>query len=395
MKTSTAILFFSILILILSLLNWYILRRVTQASQGIKWLSVIVVVIVVIGNISFLTGMIFEKSKFQLLISVLKWIGSYWLAYMLYTILFLVALDIVRILISVTGAASGIVANNIAFIRLLLLFVVFLYSTTLIFVGRRNAVNTRVKTISIDIPRKKSELNELNVMYASDIHLGSIIHKKDVQRIVDIADDYDPDLILFGGDILDSDVQPAIRYNSGEPLKKLHPQFGVYAVTGNHEYISRDIDKAAGYIESLNIYLLRDSVADVNGCFNIAGREDRDMTTFTGKERLPLPELLSKANKDLPLILMDHQPFNLDQSSELGVDLHLSGHTHNGQLWPLNLLTDAIFEKSWGYLKKGATHFYVSCGFGVWGPKVRLGSYSEIVMINIKFIDNYEDEEPK
>ena len=94
---------------------------------------------------------------------------------------------------------------------------------------------------------------------------------------------------------------------------------------------------------------------------------------------------MSSADLSQPVILLDHQPFDLDEARKNGVDLQLSGHTHNGQMWPLNLLTRKIYELSHGYMKKGDTHYIVSSGFGVWGPRVRLGSRPEVLLVTVKF----------
>ena len=90
-------------------------------------------------------------------------------------------------------------------------------------------------------------------------------------------------------------------------------------------------------------------------------------------------------DRSKPVILLDHQPFNLEKSVKEGVDLQLSGHTHHGQLWPLNYITSAIYEVSTGYRKIENTHFYVSTGFGTWGPPIRLGNRPELVNIILKF----------
>ena len=82
---------------------------------------------------------------------------------------------------------------------------------------------------------------------------------------------------------------------------------------------------------------------------------------------------------------MDHQPFALHEAAETGVDLQLSGHTHHGQMWPFNFVTSAIYELSYGYLRKQNTHYYVSCGYGTWGPPVRTSSRPEIVDITLNF----------
>ena len=87
----------------------------------------------------------------------------------------------------------------------------------------------------------------------------------------------------------------------------------------------------------------------------------------------------------MPVILMDHQPFGLHEAVENGVDLQLSGHTHHGQLWPFSFITKRVYELSWGYLKIGDTHFYVSCGVGTWGPPVRTGNSPEIMNIILSF----------
>jgi predicted MPP superfamily phosphohydrolase len=82
---------------------------------------------------------------------------------------------------------------------------------------------------------------------------------------------------------------------------------------------------------------------------------------------------------------MDHQPMHLNESVEQGIDLQLSGHTHNGQLWPFNYITDAVYEIGWGYKQKRNTHIYVSCGVGTWGPPMRTGSRPEVVQIKLVF----------
>ena len=115
------------------------------------------------------------------------------------------------------------------------------------------------------------------------------------------------------------------------------------------------------------------------------GREDVAMPQFTNKQRKSLNEIVSNLDNNLPKILLDHTPVKLEQAEQNGIDLQLSGHTHHGQIWPANIITNMIYELSWGYLKKGKTHYYVSSGAGTWGPPVRTGSSSEIVNIKVSF----------
>jgi predicted MPP superfamily phosphohydrolase len=117
----------------------------------------------------------------------------------------------------------------------------------------------------------------------------------------------------------------------------------------------------------------------------LIGRLDRDSKRYYGMERKALKELVAETDPSKPVILLDHQPFNLDESEKYSIDLHLSGHTHNGQMWPLNYLTGKIYELSYGYMKKGNTHYIVSSGFGIWGPRVRSGSRPEVLIITLRF----------
>jgi hypothetical protein len=131
--------------------------------------------------------------------------------------------------------------------------------------------------------------------------------------------------------------------------------------------------------------MLLDEVITLPNGIQLVGRNDHSAGGRQGNSPIPLTELLDGTDPAKPVIVMNHQPFNLKEASDAQVDLHLSGHTHNGQLWPFNYMTEAIFELSWGYLKKENTHFYVSSGFGTWGPSVRTGNRPEVVIFKLKF----------
>jgi predicted MPP superfamily phosphohydrolase len=158
---------------------------------------------------------------------------------------------------------------------------------------------------------------------------------------------------------------------------------GVYAVTGNHEYIG-GINQSLDYLKSIHINVLVDSIITLPNGVQLIGRNDR--AAGQGKNgRKPLAELFKGIDPAKPVIVMNHQPYNLSEASVLKTDLHLSGHTHHGQMWPFNYITQSMFELSWGYLKKDQTHFYVSSGFGTWGPAMRLGNRPEVVVFELTF----------
>lgn len=147
----------------------------------------------------------------------------------------------------------------------------------------------------------------------------------------------------------------------------------IYMVAGNHEYIS-GLEQVEKLLAPTPIQLLRDSIATLPNGVQLIGRDDR-----SNRRREPLAALIAKADSTRPIIVLDHQPYHLAEVDSLAIDLQISGHTHRGQVWPLNLLTDRIYEQSYGYRRWSRAHIYVSSGLSLWGPPFRIGTQSEIV----------------
>jgi len=259
---------------------------------------------------------------------------------------------------------------------------VFALASVIVIAGHINALWINVKEIPLEIHKKINGNPEVKILMASDIHLGALIGERREKKLLDIVREQKPDLVLLCGDLVDGEIAPVLRKNLGNHIQEIKTPLGVYAILGNHEYIGGE-QKTLPYLKSINIKVLIDSLVTLPNGIQLIGRNDR---SARGANRpKPLIELMASTNPEYPIIVMNHQPFNLSEASDLNVDLHLSGHTHNGQLWPFNYITKAIFELSWGYLKKGNTHFYVSSGFGTWGPSVRTGNRPEVVIFKLKF----------
>jgi predicted MPP superfamily phosphohydrolase len=176
-----------------------------------------------------------------------------------------------------------------------------------------------------------------------------------------------------------------IRQNLGESLRNIKSQFGVFAITGNHEYIG-GAEEACSYLTEHKVTMLRDQSLKVADSFFLVGREDQSSSRFPPyNRRKDLAELMESVDKKYPVILMDHQPFELNEAAGQGIDLQISGHTHYGQLWPINYIVNGIYELAWGYRRIAGTQYYVSDGVGTWGPPVRIGNRPEIVNIEIQF----------
>jgi len=387
MKTINFIIFFSIVLAIYGSVNYYVFIRGWQAiPQDSRW-RVPYLALFLFLALSYIIGRVLEKIWLSVVSDVFVWIGSFWLAMFFYFFLIVVVIDLAR-LVNHWFPFFQLISENYVKLKQVTLLASVGIVLVIILYGFINACAFRVRNLDLVIS-KKTNMKKLNIAVASDIHLGTIVGRKRFCKIVNKINELNPDLILLPGDIVDEDLAPVIRENLGDALLHLKSKFGVYAVTGNHEYIG-GVEPAVKYLNEHGVAVLRDSVVKIDESIFIVGREDRSIRQFSGNQRRSLTELMNQVDKNFPIILMDHQPFGLNEAAENGVDLQLSGHTHHGQIFPNNFITNAVYEKSRGYLKKGATHIYVSCGVGTWGPPVRLGSRPEILNITVHFNEHPE-----
>ena len=383
MRVASFVIFFGIALLIYFSFNFFIYSRGLQAfSVSPAWRRGYIIVFWMIVS-CFVIGEILEHTRSSVVSEWIYRIGAFWLALMLCLALTLLVFDVIRLL---NYFFHFLPEMNQTF-RFWLGLVTVVFAALVVLAGHMNALNTRIREISLTIPKKVIGNHAMKIVMASDIHLGALIGENREAKLVRIVNSQNPDLVLLCGDLVDGDIAPVIRKNLGKHLQEIKSVMGVYAIPGNHEYIG-GISKTLPYLRSINIQLLRDSILVLPNGVRVVGRDDRDNRQM-GEEnrRKTLKELMTGIDKTFPVIVMNHQPFNLDEAVDENVDLHLSGHTHHGQLWPLNYITKAVFELSWGYLKKGETNFYVSSGFGSWGPPVRIGNTPEVVVFNLTFKD--------
>lgn len=304
-------------------------------------------------------------------------IGTIWLACIMYFFLFFLFTDI-------TGLFNHwihFLPDNItAHFRQIQFYGASAIIIVLLFYGHHKFSNPSVNTCNITINKKAGDRKELKVVGISDIHLGLLIDKKKLSKYVDKINALAPDIILITGDVIDNSVRPLNAEHIEEELNRLNAPLGIYMCLGNHEHFS-GIENSMNFLKKTKIHLLVDSVAYVDNSFWIVGRNDK----FVGDSRRPLADLIAETNQTDPVFLLDHQPFHLNDAEKAGVDFQFSGHTHNGQLWPGNLIVKSIYELGHGYKQKGNFHVYVSSGLALWGPLFRIGTESEIVVFNIKF----------
>ncbi|OCA90610.1 phosphoesterase [Bacillus sp. FJAT-27225] len=299
-------------------------------------------------------------------IPFLSLIGGYWMVIIGYSLLLFPILNLIYFLNKKRGMewiGGGV---------LIFYAVIFIYGTF-------NAWSPVIRNYSVDID-KPYERDSLKLLMASDFHLGEIVDKDHLDRFIAISERVKPDMILIPGDLIDDYIEPYLEENMGESLKKLNAPLGVFAVLGNHDYYGGDKEKIVKEMEKAGITVLEDETITIRDQLTIAGRKDP-----TDRTRSPISSFLDNADGSRPVIMMDHQPIDLEEAEQSGVDLLVSGHTHRGQVAPAQFITDMIYENDYGFLQKGNMSSIVTSGFGTWGPALRIGTRSEAVLIHLHF----------
>jgi predicted MPP superfamily phosphohydrolase len=310
---------------------------------------------------------------------LLKVVGSYYVFVFEIGFLLLLIADVVGFVVKLVGGDTQVYTVFMGSVIIVVLILMLIF-------GSRNAWSTIIRKHELEINKRVTGTNKKwTIAVASDIHLGNVVGRKHIRRLVARMNAMKPDLILLPGDIIDDTIEPFIRNQMSSILGELKAKHGVYAVLGNHEYYGGHMDQYIDEMNKIGIKVLRDETVEIAGVLYVAGRKDKTAESADPSGRLKVSDLLSPLDLDKPVILMDHQPTKFQQAVEAGADIMLSGHTHRGQFFPNHLLTKRLFELDWGYMRKGAMHVIVSSGFGTWGPPIRIGSRSEIIQLEISF----------
>jgi len=377
--------FFIVFLIVYSAANYYIFIHGWHSIALFPFLKPFYIIIFLLAASGYIIAKFAGSKVPEIIYDILLWSGSFWFAFMLYFFLFILLIDLSRLLNHFFNIYPAFITSNYSTAKFVTFVVVLSISIIIIIAGFINTRNIKINQVEIEIPKKSSNLSELNVVHAGDFHLTIINNGKFLDEIVERINSLNPDIVLMTGDILDDNINILKRQNIGKSLSKIKSKYGVFVSNGNHEFIN-GADELDKYMEEMNLKVIRDSSAFIDNSFYIVGRDDRSKVSFTGKQRKSLKEIMTNVDKNYPVILLDHTPSKLGKAVNENIDLQLSGHTHNGQMFPANFITKWIYEVSWGYLKKEQTQFYVTCGVGTWGPPVRLGSDSEIVNLKIRFI---------
>lgn len=330
---------------------------------------------------------------------LLKQLSNIWLGVLMYALLVIAVVDLVRFIlkrISFPGKGrlfSAKAHRIIGGVCALCIFVLSLW-------GIWNADNIQVTDYELYVDKEAGDLDSLKIILVADLHMGYSIGIPQMEQMVDRINEEDPDLVVIAGDIFDNEYESLEDPEALiEILGGIRSRYGVYACYGNHDiqekilagftFSSEKVKvsdlRMDAFLEQAGIRLLRDEGVLVEDAFYLYGRPDYNRPGRGIRNRKSPAQITEGMDLSKPVIVLDHEPRQLQELADAGVDMDLCGHTHDGQMFPGNIVVRFFWENSYGYLQKGNMHNIVTSGVGVFGPDMRVGTKCEICRITVRF----------
>lgn len=385
------------------LISVYLLHRFFKwlvACHGILgkiWVRVTVVLLYIFVASAMVVGFFLPNGRLE---RFMKLLGHYWLGVMLYTVLTVGAADMIALVlkkckrINQEKLRSRKVFVCVGALCILIIAGVSTY-------GVLNARVIHTTHYEIEVPKDGGKLDSLRVALVADLHMGYNIGCARIGRMVERINAIHPDLVVIAGDLFDNEYEALEdEERLSEILRGIESKYGVYACYGNHDIEEKILagftfggssrekmssPKMDEFLERSNIRLLRDEYVLIDDSFYLYGRPDAERPGRGIVERKTAKEITEELDLRKPLIVIDHEPKELQELSDAGVDVDLCGHTHDGQTFPVNLTCRLTWENACGYLKKGNMHNIVTSGVGLFGPNMRVGTIAEVCEIEIGF----------
>ena len=378
--------------LVFRMLQWF---RTLNGFLGTLWFVVPFLTFYILLCLTPVTAVLFH-GRAQLLT---KRISNYWLGILMYFLILLFSADLIWLIYCLLMEQAPFQTQSPGMIRIGG-GIVFFCVLTISVCGICNAARIKKTFYEVTVD-KPSDLSQLRIALIADLHLGCNVDNYLVKKMVKTVNVIRPNLIVFAGDIFDNNFD-SIEHpeNILRSLRELKSTYGAWACWGNHDISEKILagftfssgDSSIGsdprmnqFLKDAGIRLLEDESVQFGHSFTLTGRLDRSWPEKSGLTRKTPGQLAKHIDRKLPAIVIDHQPAEFDQLAASGFDLDLSGHTHNGQIFPSTIFTRIGWKNSYGVHKAGSFTSIVTSGAGVWGPAMRLGTHNEVVEILVNF----------
>lgn len=329
---------------------------------------------------------------------VIRRISTYWISIMLYSLLYVVLFDLLRLIAKHTKLKNTLLFSRGSVISIGSVVVACAVATCLY--GIFNARNIKVNEYSVTVNKSCGSDKHLKAVLVADLHMGYAIGVDHITNMVKKINEQNADIVIIAGDIFDNsydgmDDPEGIKAQ----LKSIKSKYGVYAVYGNHDIDEKILmgftfdwggkqlnsEKMTNFIKECNIKLINDESVLINDEFYLVGRRDTDKPGTEDGTRAEISELTKDLDKTKPIFVLSHEPDELQKTADAGADIDFSGHTHDGQLFPGNLTIGLFWENPCGMIKKDNMYSIVTSGVGVYGTFMRVGTDAEICSVDIDF----------
>lgn len=329
---------------------------------------------------------------------VIRRISTYWIGIMLYSLLYVVLFDLLRLIAKHTKLKNKLLFSRGSVISIGSVVVACAVATCLY--GIFNARNIKVNEYSVTVNKSCGSDKHLKAVLVADLHMGYAIGVDHITNMVEKINQQDADIVIIAGDIFDNsydgmDDPEGIKAQ----LKSIKSKYGVYAVYGNHDIDEKILmgftfdwggkqlhnEKMTNFMKECNIKLINDESVLINDEFYLVGRRDTDKPGTEDGTRAEISELTKDLDKTKPIFVLSHEPDELQKTADAGADIDFSGHTHDGQLFPGNLTIGLFWENPCGMIKKDNMYSIVTSGVGVYGTFMRVGTDAEICSVDIDF----------
>lgn len=329
---------------------------------------------------------------------VIRRISTYWIGIMLYSLLYVVLFDLLRLIAKHTKLKNTLLFSRGSVISIGSVVVACAVATCLY--GIFNARKIKVNEYSVTVNKSCGSDKHLKAVLVADLHMGYAIGVDHITNMVEKINQQDADIVIIAGDIFDNsydgmDDPEGIKAQ----LKSIKSKYGVYAVYGNHDIDEKILmgftfdwggkqlhsEKMTNFMKECNIKLINDESVLINDEFYLVGRRDTDKPGTEDGTRAEISELTKDLDKTKPIFVLSHEPDELQKTADAGADIDFSGHTHDGQLFPGNLTIGLFWENPCGMIKKDNMYSIVTSGVGVYGTFMRVGTDAEICSVDIDF----------
>ena len=372
--------FLSIFITLYGSLHFYAFMKTGRAFGFHKGLVLPLLLFMVFMVVCPILVRLAEHNGMESLGRILAYVGYIWMGLLFLFFIVAALLDIYSGLVLLVSHIMDGSLSKWALSPKALFFVSLSVSLAGGAYGLLEASMIRTEHLVVESPEFPEKMGRFRIVQISDVHLGLIVGERQLSRILNVVRGAKPDILVSTGDLLDAQIDGI--EDLAKAFQDINPPYGKYAVNGNHEYYV-GIDRARRFCKRAGFTLLNDAAVDIPGVLVIAGIDDMTAERFGASGNIKENTLLSKWPKKEFLLVLKHRPV-LGTESEGLFDLQLSGHAHNGQLFPFGLIVRMIFPIGAGLLDlpDGAA-LYVSRGSGTWGPPMRLFSPPEVTIIDL------------